>query len=281
MLIVLPRLKDGPSSAATNAAATDAAASNQRIAESPGSNAVILEKPLPALEAEAAKEVPIWTGNAPDPISPERVEQVAQRRKRLQLIGIAGREFHDENRHSAPLALTIGGQPDHLASVHTELLPYLKSKEAVGLYDQVHFDQPWNSAGNRPAYMTPVPAYLSPLIANSELPSDYAVTHFVMNVHLINPQTKQGLRYLDIVDGMTNTLFLGQIDSNFPAWGQPGSERDTSNGLRGGPEAFGNFGQPVPVVLMDGSVRDINPQIDADWARNLGLPNDRQSIAPY
>ena len=71
------------------------------------------------------------------------------------------------------------------------------------------------------------------------------------------------MRPKDVTDGLSNTIFAGEVADHFQPWGNPINWRDPAKGINASPDGFGS---PWPggglFPLMDGSVSFLNNAID-------------------
>jgi len=69
-------------------------------------------------------------------------------RNKMEQIGIALQKYHDEHG-SFPPAYTVDTEGNPLHSWRTLILPYFGKSKWKEIYDQIRFDEPWNSEHNR------------------------------------------------------------------------------------------------------------------------------------
>jgi len=69
-------------------------------------------------------------------------------RNKMQQIGIALQKYHDEHG-SFPPAYTVDADGNPLHSWRTLILPYFGEPKWKEIYDQIRFDEPWDSEHNR------------------------------------------------------------------------------------------------------------------------------------
>lgn len=201
-----------------------------------------------------------------------------QAQNELKQIGLAAHNFHDTHTFFPPPAPDGSQDPNVTSpiSFHTALLPYVNQQ---ALYGSIDKSIPWDDSINKTAYSMVVPTFLSPQFEEKTNASGYAVTHFVPNVNLVRDGRPLSMR--DVTDGTSNTMLAGQVNANFPAWGDPSNGRDPAAGFAGGPNAFGGNNGMALVLLMDGSVRNISENIDPAVAKALSTPDGGEAVPPF
>lgn len=77
-------------------------------------------------------------------------------------------------------------------------------------------------------------------------------------------------------------ILVGEVNAGFRPSGHPINWRDPSDGLGGGPRAFG--GPPastgVHFLMADGSVRSLSPRTDPAVLRALATPAGGEEVPP-
>lgn len=195
----------------------------------------------------------------------------------LRNIGLASLNFHHMNNHFPP-ALADGSDPKitEPISFHTSLLPNMDQPDLLRALDRTI---PWDDNANRVWYSTVIGDYVSPEFEETVNAEGYAVTHYVPNTQAI--RNGVGLPLREITDGSSNTILAGQINAAFPAWGDPENGRDPANGFGGGANAFGGSGSNGALMLMmDGSVRTISPNMSPLGAAALASPSGNDAAPP-
>jgi type II secretory pathway pseudopilin PulG len=201
-----------------------------------------------------------------------------QAQNELKQIGLAAHNFHDTHTFFPPPG-SDGSQDPNVTSpisFHTALLPYVNQQ---ALYGSIDKSIPWDDQINKMPYSAIVQTFLSPQYAEKTNASGYAVTHFVPNVNLM--REGKPLSIGDITDGTSNTVLAGQVNANFPAWGEPDEGRDPAAGFAGGPTAFGGNQGGALVLLMDGSVRFISENIAPETAKAIATPDGGEQVTEF
>lgn len=194
----------------------------------------------------------------------------------LKRMGIGAYEFHGIHLRFPPTNSQDWGREVPPMSWHTHILPYI---EHADLYVAVSDHTDWKDPAKKQVYAMEVPEFLHPAVETKTDNAGYAVAHFVSNSR-IAPEGR-GLKLVDITDGSSNTVMAGEINASFPAWGDPDNMRDAANGFGGGPDAFGSSDGPVMVLMLDGSVRMINPDLNLETARRIATPDDGELIGDF
>lgn len=144
------------------------------------------------------------------------------------------------------------GNPQH--GWMTAILPYMKRQE---LAKQIQYDKPWTDPENEHVFKTSIPAYLNPNIQDPNTnPAGYALSHYAANSQLLGINKNSTIAAIAAAGRTLNTILLGEINANYPAWGSAQNIRDPANGLNGGPDCFGSpSGEGATVIFVDGVER--------------------------
>ncbi|MDB5342732.1 MAG: hypothetical protein JWP89_1109 [Schlesneria sp.] len=201
--------------------------------------------------------------------------QLSVSRAKLKQIGLALHNYHDKY-DCFPPAYTLGpdGKPWH--SWRVLLLPFLDEQR---LYDRYRFDEPWDGAHNRELQELRPEAYAS-LLQQSQLKT---VTTYlgVVSRRTMWP-AHFSVKISDVTDGTSNTVLLVQNFSSDVVWSEPREmrEKDALALLR--PKESSQPSKPatpsIPILLGDGYVRLISPQINRDLFISLLMPKYGQYV---
>jgi len=118
-------------------------------------------------------------------------------------------------------------------------------------------------------------------LINSELPTDrarddqgYGLNHYAGNPYLLD--NVRPLRFSEIPDGAAHTFLVGEVNTDFVAWGRPGNCRDLTLGINK-PHGFG--GPPARdgalFLMADGSTRFVSVSASPSVLRSLAAPSER------
>ncbi len=201
--------------------------------------------------------------------------QLSASRAKLKQIGLALHSYHDKY-DCFPPAYTLGpdGKPWH--SWRVLLLPFLDEQK---LYDRYRFDEPWDGPHNRELQAARPEAYAS-LLQQSSLKT---VTTYlgVVSRRTMWP-AHFSVKISDVTDGTSNTVQLLQNFSSDVVWSEPREmrEKDALALLR--PKEPNQPSKPaspsIPILLGDGHVRLISPQINRDLFVSLLTPRYGQYV---
>lgn len=201
----------------------------------------------------------------------------AQARNNMKQMGLAMHNFHDVYNRFPP-KLVPGGEvvPNEVAqSWMTDCLIFI---DQAPLYNQIQKNNAWSDPSNQTQMSTVIPAYLHPSVAERPISAQgYALAHYASNSQVISDRLSTSLR--NITDGSSNTMLAGTVNAGFKPWGDPSNHRDPANGFRGGPDAFGAPSIVGATILLgDGSVRRISPDLDPNIAAALASPAGGEQI---
>ncbi|HEV3004659.1 MAG TPA: DUF1559 domain-containing protein [Pirellulales bacterium] len=182
----------------------------------------------------------------------------AQAQNNLKQIALAFHNYADVNGHFPPsVAIGKDGKTPH--SWRVAILPYVEGQE---VYNQYKFDEPWDSDHNK-TLLAQMPPYFRD--AGAE-PTTTVSSYFVLTGDSTIGGSKNGTKFLEILDGTSNTILLVEAKRDIP-WTKP--------------EDIGyDPGKPLPkfggwraggfnAALADGSVRFISDTIDEKVLRAL------------
>ena len=188
-------------------------------------------------------------------------------------------KYHDWNHQFPPggrTRLRADGTPEGMHGWMTELLPFLGPGEAE-LHKAIDLNLPYTHAKNLPAMGREVEAYYASGGIREKLGSRFGVAHFAgLGGELITPNdqlaqvglfdTNSAVTRETVTDGLGQTLAVGEIADEYPAWGSPENWRQIGRGINRNPLGFGNAKRTGASFLMaDGSVRffsnEANPRV--------------------
>ncbi|HSG72566.1 MAG TPA: hypothetical protein VLA12_19295, partial [Planctomycetaceae bacterium] len=93
---------------------------------------------------------------------------------------------------------------------------------------------------------------------------------------------KRSVSVADVSDGLSNTWMISGVQANFGAWagGGEATVRGVGDGeLIGGPEGFGiGDNHSMPILMADGSVRELSSQTDREVVRALATLHDHTPL---
>ncbi|MGH7130267.1 MAG: DUF1559 domain-containing protein, partial [Planctomycetaceae bacterium] len=150
------------------------------------------------------------------------------------------------------------------------ILPYI---EQGPVFNGMDPHTPWNTGINAEYSRTQIPVYLSPHESQTTDAQGYALSHYAGNELVLGPNSN--VRMFNITDGTSNTMLAGEVSGNYKPWAHPANYRDPAKvGIGSGPDSFGQPGGDgsPQVLMMDGSVRVIAPEIDPAVWKALSTP---------
>jgi prepilin-type processing-associated H-X9-DG protein len=195
---------------------------------------------------------------------------------RLKHIGLALHSYHDAHQ-KLPLGGTFDARERGYFGWHVALLPYLDN---WGLFNEINFDVPWDDPKNAALFRLRLFAFQNPHIQQIEDAQGFSLSHHAANSQILGPNRSH--RFEDISDGVSNTLFVGEITGEFLPYAQPGNWRDPANGINAGPHSFGStFPDSANFLMGDGSVRWVSKDIDPTVLRALSTAEGGETIGDW
>jgi beta-lactamase regulating signal transducer with metallopeptidase domain len=197
----------------------------------------------------------------------------------LKQIGLAFHNYAAVYNHFPSPALLGGEQKKYPYSWRVALLPFI---EQQALYEQYHFDEPWDGPNNR-KLIDQMPAIYS-VPGPDGNPSSRSTTSYHVfagdAAALGSPQVAGGKvaepKIEMITDGTSNTILAVEWEGNIP-WTKP---VDIPFDPAGAAPAIGGFWPNVFNALMcDGSVRGFRNPLDADTFKALITRAGREVIS--
>lgn len=254
------------------------------MGQAPPSMQPVLQKVLGSLAASSegaalkvSAEVPFEMINAvlSDPMIMAPIFQAqaaadrVQAKNDLMQTGLAMHNFHDVNGHfPAADGNGLSGAEAKGLSWRVHLLPYL---EQQALYDQFHFDEPWDSEHNK----TLIPM-IPPMFKAEGVSEPGMTTLHVFVGEKTAFQNGKTFSFRDVIDGTSNTLMMVIAGpETAEPWTKPGGlPFDEQNPLA----PLGTITGVLNVALMDGSTRSLVPPIDPEMFKLLIQPADGQPV---
>jgi hypothetical protein len=148
--------------------------------------------------------------------------------------------------------------------------------------ERIDMTLPWNDPKNQKFFRALIPVVINPSLPNAPLrdANGFGLAHYSANCLAM---TFGAIRPLNqFTDGTGNTIMIGEVNTSFRPWGDPGNVRDPSRGINrsrfgfGGPPASGGalFG------MADGSVRFVSENVSPSVLKALATPDGGEPIAP-
>jgi hypothetical protein len=185
----------------------------------------------------------------------------------LQTIGQGLNRYHDKEGAFPPGGVVRPDKDKRQRGFHswmTLILPYI-GEEA--LYRRIQLDVPYDDKANLPAFEEDVASFFASGTDRDKVHAGLGVSHFagvggdvegpageVARAGLFGVNSK--VRREDVTDGLSNTLAVGEVADELPAWGDPENWRTVGKGINRDVHGFGNHDRSGACFLMaDGSVR--------------------------
>jgi len=206
-----------------------------------------------------------WLARSDEPLFGPALADSLSSENNLKLQGLAIQNSHDTYKSFPRNGRMVVGTGRHNWIVGT--LPFLGYSSA-----DIDLNRDWDDPANAGPFKSLLPPLLNPDFRTVRLRNQagYGLSHYAGSSHIFDHDS--GLRFEEVTDGSTNTLLVGEINSNFPAWGDPANTRDPSLGL-GVPDGFGGASEAVVLFLnVDGSIRLIDADIDPVVLHALATP---------
>ena len=203
--------------------------------------------------------------------SPDTPKNRAAAKKQLKMIGVALHNYHDVYRSFPPGVIADLSEKEHHGWMYS-LGPFLEMDQ---LLEGIDPNVPWDDPVNRSKYQIAYPAAINPVLGKDKSNIEHA--HYSGNSHIFKPN--KGTRISDVRDGVANTLGIGEINSNFPIWGEPGNVRDPADGLNLQGNTFGSpFEGGVHFLMLDGSVRFLSDKLDKEVLNAFATPDSGERV---
>jgi hypothetical protein len=196
-------------------------------------------------------------------------------RNNLKMIGLALHNYHDVYGVFPPAYVSDDqGQPMH--SWRVLILPYVDEQ---ALYDQYHFDEPWDGPHNIGLLEKMPELYRCPSHADAE----WGMTDYAAIVG--QPCVMRGtvpVTIRDITDGTSNTIAIGESTGARIRWTEP---RDVSFGTFthiGDRDGFsGEHNGCALLLFADGSVQSLSEDEPAETVKALFTRAGGVVVPPY
>lgn len=219
----------------------------------------------------------VWMTTSDEPSVKESFMTRIHTQRSLKQLGEGVLAEHDllPKRGSwLPLIVDEKGAPLHGWSA--QLLNHLP--QGSELHNRIDFKRSWSHESNRNVFQTRLEIFEA---SNRQLPlteHGFAPIRVSGNAHVLNAKS---FALRDVTDGTANTLLMGEIDANLPAWGHPLNWRDPAIGLNRSPLGFGSTirREPVGFTMGDGSVRFLPDDIDPAVLRALSTPAGGEPVS--
>ena len=199
----------------------------------------------------------------------------------LRQIYLAMQNYHDVYGCLPPAYTTDrNGRPTH--SWRVLLLPFLARED---LYAQYDLDEPWDSPKNMLVFRQMPDFFRCPASGDETGLSQYVV---IIGDPDKFPQTMftpdRGITFGDVRDGTSRTILVAEVRNGVP-WTMPGGDLNFDQmtfRINGSPASISSRHVGVAqIVLADGSVHQVENDLDSQTLRNLIQPADGGVIGEY
>lgn len=215
-----------------------------------------------------------WIASSPNPIyrSVYVDKWTPSSESNLKHTGLTAHNYHDIYK-KFPAGCTYDDQGQMLHGWGG----WVWTQFGARLPSDVVFDMriPWDHPTNVPALRYFVPPLMNPELQTDQIRDErgFALAHYAANSHVMG--WKPAMSVKEITDGTSNTLFIGEVNSQFKAWGSPTNWRDPTWGINKRPDGFGGVPgkQGVSFLMCDGSVRFINENVEQSALKSLATPD--------
>ena len=214
----------------------------------------------------------LWLATSPEPmLVPSIREKVGGRMNssnNMKQFGLGFHNYHDTYQ-ILPAAGTFSQDGRALHGWEIQLGPFVgwSSRE-------IDMDLPWDHPRNAEFFRGTTSEFINPSLGSAPVYDDLgnALIHYSANSHVF--RANKSLAFGDIHDGISNTIFMGEINANFPPWGKPMNVRDPAKGINTSPYGFGGprYAGGQQFLMGDGRVRFIGENVSPEVMRALATP---------
>ena len=194
----------------------------------------------------------------------------SQSKNNLKQIGLALHNYLDVYNTFPPGGI-VREDGTQLMSWQASILPYL---DEAPLYSRINGNYGWNTPQNQPVFSQSVQAYLKPGISKA---SGGGLSYYAGNAEVFRVNECESLGM--IADGVSNTLFVGEVSEGLKPWADPTNVRDPALGFGKTADQFsGPHRGGTHFLMIDGSVRFISENIDQKTLKALATPAGNEQI---
>jgi hypothetical protein len=228
---------------------------------------------------------------------PRVASRRSQSKNNMKQLGLALHNYHDAFLQ-LPMGLVsnLNLKPEARLSWIVSILPGL---DQAPLYREIDQNKGWNDAANAPHTKFILPSLLNPANKNDSPLDGFGVTHYVgiagvgTDAAILPLSDKRvgafgydrNVRFEDITDGLSNTMFVTDASRSFGPWSRGGTATIralTTKPYINGPDGIGgpHFGI-IQVLLGDGAVRAISVNIDPSTFEALATIHGGEVIGEF
>ncbi|MFO0936173.1 MAG: DUF1559 domain-containing protein [Gemmataceae bacterium] len=216
-----------------------------------------------------------WMASSPEPMKSETLKNnVNHSESNLLSIKMGVMSYHDTMGHF-PAGGTFTPDGRMLQSWETQLLPFIGYQ-----ISQIDMTLSWNHPRNQQYFKGPLRTFINPGFRSPQLEDSegYGLSHYAANFRVMGANTKMTSK--QITDGTSNTILIGEVNSEFQPWGHPVNWRDPGVGLNRAGQSFGGPPRTNRTLFMmaDGTIRSFSNRIDPSILRALSTPNGGETL---
>ena len=198
-----------------------------------------------------------WLAQSPEPFLVSRGGVRTHSANNLKQMAIAADNHREATDEFPRSRFDATGRPMH--SWQTAILPYI---EQLDLYRRIDQKKPWTDPANAKPLGERVKVYMNAYYSREDNVNGLGISHYAGNATVVLGDPK---KLDDFPAGTSQTILAGEVSANFRAWGDPLNARDPRLGGTGHPHGFGGpNGRPAQFVMLDGSVKTLDPKAIAD-----------------
>lgn len=179
---------------------------------------------------------------------------------------------YEDDFQKLPGANVYSADGGALHSWMTRLLPYVGEP---ALYRQIDVARSWRDPVNAAPLTRTVEEFRYPARGRVVLPESIegrGIATYAGNIRVLGPNGCE--TFGQVKDGLSQTLFLGEVCENFRAWGDPSNLRDPALGVNRSPVGFGApWPSGTQFLMGDGSVRRISDRVSPEVLLQFATPN--------
>jgi hypothetical protein len=196
----------------------------------------------------------------------------SQTANNFKQIALAMHNYHDTYGRLPARASAYDKNGKPMLSWRVLILPFVEQQD---LYKEFHLDEPWDSEHNKKLLAKMPKLYASPHDENTL--KDHTTYYQVFAGKGCMFEGKQGIRFADVTDGLSNTILAAEAAKAVP-WTKP-------DDLPYDPEKpLPKLGMPgakgFQAAMGDGSVHFISEKITEKTLRNAITRNDGNPLGP-
>jgi hypothetical protein len=218
----------------------------------------------------------VWLLTAEEPLYARSLNiSWTDSKSNLKSLGIAVLNTSDVQGFPARDVTSRTGEPQ---SWVLDVLPYVGAGYEIW---EIDTQRAWNDPANAKHFRSLIPELLNPSFRNAPLRdgNGFGLNHYAGNSEMFDRASAPAID--DGPSDRSNLLLIGEVNSEFVAWGRPDNSRHPAVGINT-PGGFGGAAgsDGALFVMADGSVRLINKDIDPRVLESLSRPMSEANSQP-